>query len=79
MQMQREALGTYKGALGASECMGASKYTGGVHMPPRCKTYMPLKKIKAKFLHLKTYKGVFENMGTSEASGGVQMHGGIQT
>ena len=39
-------------------------------MPPKCKTYMPLKKIKAKFLHLKTYKGVFENMGTSEASGG---------
>ena len=49
---------------------GASKYTEGVHMPPKCKTYMPLKKIKAKSLHLKTYKGVFENMGTSEVSGG---------
>ena len=40
---------------------------------------MPLKKIKAKSVYLKTYKGEFENMGISEGSGGVQMHGGIQT
>ena len=46
-------------------------------MPPKCKTYMPLKKIKAKFLHLKTYKGVFENMETSEASGGVSKCMGV--
>ena len=46
---------------------GMKIYRGCPHIP-KSKIYMPLKKIEAEFLHLKTYKGGFQNMGTSEAS-----------
>ena len=61
-----------------SKYMGASKHMGGVEMPPniwgcqlnapKCRTYLPLKKIR-----------VFEHMGMLGHQGSVQMHGGIQT
>ena len=68
---------TYWGCWGnrvVSKCMGASKHMGvsrcpqiwGVKsMPPKCKSYRPLKKIRG----VQTY-------GVLGASGGIQMHGG---
>ena len=84
----------HQGTSGVSECMGASKHMGSVKMPPniwgcqlnvpKCKTYMPLKKIRGVWTYggvemhreaLGTYKGVFKHMGVLGALGGVQMHG----
>ena len=96
VEMDREALGTYKGVFehmgfGASGwcpnawehpntwgCPDAPKHMGCQLNAPKCKSYMPLKKIRGVWTYggvemdraaLGTYKGVFEHMGVLGTSG----------